>query len=441
MKNFEKADIISKVAFNKNKARFLPRTEQMKLNAAMKNKLLRFASEIAAEKERPQTMKLIDEMMNGMHGQRVKDLYNYRREGNHVMALLCNSIPPEVVYGLGNFVPVSVCMGAGEVEPYADEYTKGMCSVTRSMIGFLKTGMCVFFNLADHVLASDMCPTVKKAADIIPQISDEFELYCLETNEKDGKLNVDVNGLKKWVAKITGSKGFDNKRLLKYARLFSDIRHEYKAIFSLRRHSNPPLNGKNGLWIQQLALVEEPEKLLHVLKKLRRELEENVKNNKGYNPNGTKKRVMLISPRIMPPFGEIYRLIEKCNALIVCEEIDMGITNIDYDFDHFAGLLGENDAFPDKALKYILESIDITSTSCVEEFDFQKIMNKVNNYGVDAVIAFSFKNCPVMWQKTKKICNLLEESGIPSKTVQSGYMEIYEQEEIFVEEIHNFLSP
>ncbi|MFO7999998.1 MAG: 2-hydroxyacyl-CoA dehydratase family protein, partial [Marinilabilia sp.] len=182
MKNFEKTEIIRDVAFNKNKAKFLSRDEQMHLNTQMKEKLMRFVNEMASEDVRPGAMKLFDRMMNEMHGKRIKDLYAYRREGNHVVTLLCNSIPPEIIYAMDNFIPVSVCMGAGEVEPYAGEETKDMCSLTRSMTGFLKTGMCVFFNLADHVLASDLCPDVKKTSEIVRAYSNEFEVYCLETH-------------------------------------------------------------------------------------------------------------------------------------------------------------------------------------------------------------------------------------------------------------------
>ncbi|MGQ1891100.1 2-hydroxyacyl-CoA dehydratase [Thermophagus sp. OGC60D27] len=440
MKNFDNADIITSVAYKKKRDHFLPRSEQIRLNAEMKNKMVRFVSEIADEKVRPLSMKLFDEMMNGMHGQRVIDLYNYRKAGNHVMTLLCNSIPPELVYGMGNFIPVSVCMGAGEVEPYSEEYIGEKCSLLRSMVGFLKTGMCVFFNLADYVLASDLCPDVATVAQIIPKVSEDFEVYCLKTSKKYGAVNVDVQALNTWVKSITGQSGFDREKLVQYASLFSDIRKEYKEILSLRRYPNPPLDGRNSLWIQQLMLVEDPEKLLKGLKKLRSELEENLRNNIGYNSDGRKKRVMLITPRIMPPFGEIFRLIEKCNAILVCEEMDMGVTNINYDFDRFNSLITNQDIPIEEALQYMLESVDNNSSSCVNDFDIQGIVDKIQEYKVDAVIAYSFTNCPVMHQKTKKICKLLNEQGFAALNLQSDYMEIYDEGDLFVRKISNFLT-
>ncbi|WP_462318471.1 2-hydroxyacyl-CoA dehydratase [Marinilabilia sp.] len=440
MDNFEKSDIIAGVAYKKNKSKFLPRSEQMRLNQQMKQKLVRFVSEISSEPQRPLSMQLFDEMMNGMHGDRVKNLYEYRRKGNHVMALICNSLPPELVYAKGNFIPVSVCMGAGEVEPYVDSYSRGMCSISRSMLGFLKSGMCVFFNLADHVLSSDLCPSLKKTSDIIDQISDEFNVYCLETNKGPfGQMNVNIEGLLTWVNSINGGKGFDPEKLEYYAGLFSEIRKTYQAIFSLRKVANPPLNGKNSLWIQQLALVEEPHKLLRGLQTLEKELHERLSTNVGYDVSGNKKRVMLITPRIMPPFGEIYRLIENSGALVVCEEIDMGITNINYDLALMKNKLKEGG--PESAVKYMLESADVNSSSCIEEVDLENLQRKIDEFNVDAVVNFSFRNCEIMRNKTNRIDDALKHNGIPSHVIESDYLEFFEKESALINEITNFLNP
>lgn len=440
MRNFEKADIISDVAYKKSKARFLPRDEQMRLNNAMKQKIVRFATEIASEENRPPAMKLFDEMMNGMHGQRVKDLYAYRREGNHVVALLCNSIPPELVYSLGNFVPVSVCMGAGEVEPYADQYTRGMCTPIRSMIGFLHTGMCVFFNLADHVLGSDLCASVGKATGLVQQISDDFEVFCLKT-QRNHSIDFDFDDFHEWALKITDGRGIDSAKLVEYSRLFSEIRKEYRNVLEFRKYSNPPIDGKNSLWIQQLALVEEPKKLLTALRQLKDELQKHVEKNVGYNPQGRKKRVMLITSRIMPPFGQIYRIIENAGGLVVCEEFDMGITNISYDFRIFSEILERDPANIKPAVKYMMESVNENSSSCISDFEIDKLEQKIHDYHVDAVINFSFKNCETMETKTNSINESLINKGFLSLQVTTDYMEIYENERIYEGIISRLLNP
>lgn len=440
MKNFDKAEIITDVAYNKRKSHFLPKDEQMRLNNAMKEKIVRFASEMITEKERPQAMTLFDEMMNGMHGQRVKDLYQYRREGHHIMALLCNSIPPELIYALDGFFPVSVCMGAGEVEPYADNYTRGMCSITRSMIGFLHTGMCVFFNLADYVLGSDLCPSIRRATDLVGKTSDDFEVHCLQmTKMPEGKVKFNFDDFHAWVMKITNGKGLNKDKLVEYSRLFCEIRDDYQAVLDFRKHHNPPINGKNSLWIQQLALVEEPRKLLSALKELKGELLFRLEQGIGYDPDMNRKRVMLITPRVMPPFGQIYRLIEKTGALIVCEESDMGITNINYDLKTFLDLTGQKKNQIERAVTYMMECIDRNSSSCLPGLEVERLIHKIKEYKVDAVVNYSFRNCPTMEEKTNRIDYLLKEKGVASFRLVTDYMEIYEKETYYLNKLNSFL--
>jgi benzoyl-CoA reductase/2-hydroxyglutaryl-CoA dehydratase subunit BcrC/BadD/HgdB len=440
MDNFEKASIITEVAYNKNMAKFLPRDEQILLNTQLKNKLLRFVGEMVVEENRPLSMKLFDEMMNGMHGQRVRDLFMFRREGNHVVALLCNSIPPELIYAVDNFIPVSVCMGGGEVECYTDDYAKDMCSPTRSMLGFQSTGMCVFFNISDYVIGSDLCSCIKKTAGIIQQSTNDFEVFCTESNPTNKDLNVNHLSFNDWINKITKNKGFKKEKLIEYCSLYTEIRATYHVISELRKLDNPPINGRNSLWTQQLFLVEEPKKLLNALKKLHEELILNTKENIGFNKNGTKKRVMLITPRIMPPFTEIFRLIENCNAIIVCEQTCMGISNINYNFEELLEITNDNDKSTDHAISYLLEHIDRTECSCSSDYDIGNIMHNVSDYNVDAVINYTFKNCPKMEFKTTEISKLLDNKGIPSITIHTNYLEIYENEELLIKKINNFLE-
>jgi benzoyl-CoA reductase/2-hydroxyglutaryl-CoA dehydratase subunit BcrC/BadD/HgdB len=437
--NFNKPDIISKVAYNKDKRKFLPVNEQLMLSNKLKKKLFRHYDEMKDEESRPQTMKKIDLMMNDLKGQRIKDLYISRREGKHIVDLLCHAIPPELVYAIEDFVPVNVCMAAGELEVYTDMYTQGMCPLTRSMIGLNNTGMCVFFNVADYAIGNDLCHNIKKTVNIFNETCNDLELFLLETDKTNGKIKVDFNSLDNWVKSITNGKGFNKECFKKYAKLFTELRNTYKAIRELRKVQNPPLNGRNSMWIQQLFMVSEPNQLLSTLLELKDELENNIKNNIGYNTNGSKKRVMLITPRIMPPFAEIFRVIEMADAIVVCEEMCMGISNITYDIQTLLNILDDEDSTFEDAAKYILENIDQKECSCSNGFDINMIKKKIEDYKVDAVINFSFKSCPCMEDKTKKITELLIQNGIQAMNFVSDYIEIYDNADLYIDRINDFL--
>lgn len=141
----------------------------------------------------------------------------------------------------------------------------------------------------------------------------------------------------------------------------------------------------------------------------------------------------------MPPFGEIYRLIENSGALVVCEEIDMGITNINYDLDLMKNKLRADG--PESALKYMLESVDMNSSSCIKNIDIESLQRKIDEFNVDAVINFSFRNCEIMQSKTNRIHDAFKHNGIPSHVIEADYLEFFEKESELVNEIMNFLNP
>lgn len=440
MDNFEKSDIITQVAINKNRSNFLARGEQMVINRILKDKLVRFLGEMQSNGNRPKTMFVFDEMMNQMHGQRVRDLYNYRKEGNHVVALPDSQIPPELVYGIEGYVPVGVCMGAGEVEKHVEEKTQGLTTPVRSMIGFLTTGMCVFLNLSDYVLGTDLTYSLKRGTELIKETSADFDVYCIGFKKEDNKAIIDFKGLSNWIERLSNGRGINKNRFLEYCKIYSSIREEYKAINRLRKHQNPPIDGCNSLWIQQLYPVEEPTKLLKELKILHRELVENTEKGIGYNTNGEKKRVLLVTPRIMPPFAEIYRLIEKNGGLVVHEQTDMGITNIDYKAGKLLSIGKNEKESYEKSIRYIMESINTTDSSSFDNYEKTELKRLIEEYSIEAIICFNFKDSPEMDEKIKKIRKYSIDYRIPVKIIQTDYLEMYERESELSERIKDFLK-
>lgn len=440
MENFEKSDIITDVAFNKSKKHFLPRNEQMRINTILKNNLLRFLSEVQSQPQRPETMKMFDAMMNDMHGQRVKDLYNYRNNGMHVVAMLDSNIPHELIYGINGFIPVGICMGAGEVEEYVEDIADGLSTPVKSMIGFLKTGMCVFFNLADFVVGTNLCPDIVKASEIIEKSSSDFNVFNIKYQKHNESVTVDLNDLLIWINKVSGNKGLDRERFSEYCMLYSEIRNQYHKISELRALPNPPIDGRNSMWTQQIFSVQEPVTLLKALKNLYSELLQHVKDGIGYNPEGKRKRVLLICPRIMPPFTEIYRLIELSGGLIVHELTDMGIYNIKYQADSLIELVDDEISWPVAAVKYLVEQIDCNQASSFRCFDKDAIAKAISDYSIEAVICFNFDGCNEMDEKISGISNYLVDNKIPKLILRSDYMRIFSNSSDYRQKISDFLS-
>lgn len=438
MDNFKQSDLITQVAFQKDKKRFIPKNQQIEINRQLGNRIIQFAKKMNQIAERPHSMLQFDQIMNDIHGKRVKDLYQHRKNGGHIIALLCHAIPPELIYALENHIPVNICMGAGEVEKYGDQYTQGLCPIARSIAGFFISGMCVFLNLSDTLFGNNRCDILKKTANMIDSISNEIELFLIKSDSKQG--GIDFNSFQQWIDKEPKKRKLDRQNLIKYATLFSEIRETYTQIMASRKENNPPIDGKNSLWIQQLYLVAEPHQLLLALKNLKNELDQNIVNNIGYNPDHSKKRVLLITPRMMIPFTEIYSIIEECNAIIVAEEICMGISNTQYDLNHLLETNELKESKIEDLINNITGGLSQSECSCHDDYNPIKLQEKITQYHIDAIIHFSFTNCSCMINKEHKITDECKKCSIPSLTIESDYLNVYQGAEKLREQMNNFLS-
>ena len=76
----------------------------------------------------------------------------------------------------------------------------------------------------------------------------------------------------------------------------------------------------------------------------------------------------------MPPFTEIYRLIEKNNALIVHEKTCMGIDNFDYQPEELAEIIESKDKSMESALKFITENMNNESCACFSGYDLNNLL-------------------------------------------------------------------
>jgi benzoyl-CoA reductase/2-hydroxyglutaryl-CoA dehydratase subunit BcrC/BadD/HgdB len=87
----------------------------------------------------------------------------------------------------------------------------------------------------------------------------------------------------------------------------------------------------------------------------------------------------------------------------------------------------------------MLNSLDRSECSCHNGFDKEKIMKKIEDYKVDAVVNFSFSSCPYMEEKTQSIHKFLTAQGVPALNFVTNYMEIYENDASYIKKITEFL--
>ncbi len=432
MENHEDYSVIKQVAVGKNSDLFLPDEEQKEINKKLYKKLAVLLREFRQDKIRPKSMLLVDKMFDDTHSVFIKALKERREKGGHVISLFCHAVPPEVFYAAPDTFPVNTCMGASELEVHATDQMQDSCSLSRSLTGFLNSGMCVFMNVADYAININACHSFKRLPNAVsPKVT--LNIKNIEKDEEVRSSEL-LTALKE-----ISSGELDRDRFLKYSQMYLKIRSLYKDISSFRKAANPPVSGKDIMWMQQMYLASSPETLLPTLEKIKAELAEKLKNNIGNDPSGEKKRVLLISPRHMPPFAQIYRLIENSGGVIVREYMCTGIEIGDYDFSTVKSLV-KSEGITDNVIDITMQKANTTALACETNFDKEQLEADLKAYSIDKVIVVAFKKCLSMLVKNNKIQKLLESKNVDCLNFDASYDESYINEGSLKNQIKNFLQ-
>lgn len=433
MKNFKNSKIINESRINKSRKNTLPIEHQSAINKKLYEKVMRFLNEIQSEPARIGELSEIDTMFEQMHGKRIKDLMHMRKQNKRVVSLFCHAVPPELFYAQADTVSVSICCGGAELERYADSELPDACSLSRSLLGFLNTGMCVFHNVANHAVNVKACHSFCSLKHAKALKTDKFKAENLSNNstaqfarELDGYIKQNaLNGLK-------------TENLLETAKLYHEIRSVYNKISEVRKSDNPPLSGKDMLWMYQMYLTVEPLYLLDTLQIIFKGLQEADVNGKGYNPHGLKKRVLLLTARHMPPYTQLFRITENAGGIVVKEMMCTGVHNVNYRLDKLRELC-RNKTFADREIiEYMVASPAVNDLACSSEIDEAQLLQTIRDYNAEAVICFAFDNCPTGIEKTERVGAILK-NKLPVYIVNTDYEDTYEREDEITEGIKRFL--
>ena len=433
---FERDDVIRDVADKKRNARYLSIDQQAGINKMLFGKLMLLRNEIEADPLRPEIMQEADSFFKSMHGERIRQLHRLRRSGTHIVSLFCHAVPPELIYAIPESVAVPICCGGSELQTYASPQLHEACSLTQSMSGFLNTGMCVLHNVADHALNLKHCGSFSKMSEIPDKKPEAFKVWHLPGTEHPQFASQLLASLQA----IASPQSLDTARFIQHAAIFSEIRQIYQRINELRALPIPPLNGNDAIWLLQLYLAVEPEQLKNYLLRVEEALLYRSKHGIGYHTNQSKKRVLMLAARQMPPFGQFYRLIENNGGIVVHERSCLGPESVNYDFSELAKLASQSSEIDINQIDLLFAKPDTTARACSASYHLNHILNDLTHYRIDAVIAFGFDNCASMQLKSEGIKRSLERQQVPMLQLQSDYENYYTHEQEYAIRIAEFLS-
>lgn len=142
------------------------------------------------QRNRPAGMKAFDKALHDSHGQRVKEIVDYRENGGKSIGSFCIYVPDEIAMAAG-VLNIPLCGGTGFTVDYADKVLpRDICPLVRSTFGMAISGTCPYKTLKDFVLGETTCDAKKKTWDL-------FGIRALEVPQKKNQIDRDL-----WLAEV-----------------------------------------------------------------------------------------------------------------------------------------------------------------------------------------------------------------------------------------------
>ena len=137
-----------------------------------------------------------------------------KRQGIGVAGIYCEYTPRDLILAAGA-LPVCLCGSSGRTIPSAESILpSNLCPLIKSSFGYILTGRCPFFTVADLVIAETTCDGKKKMYELIADRKPQHILELTQkVNENEAWLHwlTEVRKLKKYLEEFYGTVITDEK--------------------------------------------------------------------------------------------------------------------------------------------------------------------------------------------------------------------------------------
>lgn len=371
-----------------------------------------------SQPNRPKSMEYFDFVVSEIHGLRVKELNDHKKNGGKVVGTFCVYVPEEIVTAAGA-ICVGLCGGLDiAIEEVEKVLPRNLCSLIKSFMGFKLAKVCPYFESCDLIVGETTCDGKKKAFEVLNEYA---PVYVMETPQmkKDMDYKMWKDELYRFVEvmeNLTG-KSIDEESLREGVRKIDAKRKALQRVSAARKAKPSPISGKDALLVYQIAFYDDPVRFAQKVNELADELEERVKNGISASGNGEGPRIMITGTPMAIPNWKLPHIVETAGATVVYDELCTGER-------YFQDLVGDVEG---KSFDEIIDAIAKRSLeidcACFtpNERRIKKIVEKAKEYHVDGVIHYSLQFCDPYTIEAFKVERELKEAGIPVMRVETDY--------------------
>lgn len=370
-----------------------------------------------AQKNRPEGMAYFDFVMSEVHGLRIKELMDEKKEGRKIIGSYCVFVPEEIALA-ANATLIGLCSGADfateEVERYLPRNT---CALIKSALGFKLGKVCPYLEASDMVVGENTCDGKKKAYetlnDLMPNLY-VMDLPQMKSDQGKALLRQEYDRFKKAVEALTGVT-ITPESLKKAIQTVNAKRSALHRLYALRQADPAPISGLDALLANQVSFYDNPARFTESVNKICDELEKRIEKREGALPEKTPRILVSGCPMAVPNW-KLPWIVESAGGVIVGEESCVGERGT-------RNLTDESGKSVDEMMEAITDryfKVDCAIfTPNPDRLDH--IVEMTKNYKADGVIHYGLQFCQPYIMESIPVEKILEEKDIPTLRIETDY--------------------
>ncbi len=366
-----------------------------------------------SQQDRPKGMGYFDFVMSEIHGLRVKELVEAKKQGQKVFGTFCVFVPEELIWAVDG-ICVGLCAGAEAGKEEAERVLpRTLCPLIKSFMGFKIARLCPFIEVSDLIIGETTCDGKKKTFEILSSFKPTYVMEIPQMKKQN-----DFNLLKEEVLKLkdeiekTSNKKITEENLSDAIRLINKRRKALQRLNKLRQKNPFVISGKDALLVNQISFYDDPVRFTEKVNILCDELEDKIDKKQVQD----KARILISGCPMAVPNWKIPHIVESSNAVIVDEESCIGERNT-------RELVDESGTTFEEMIENIVKRYMKIDCACFtpNEERIENIVSLAKKYNVDGVIHYTLQYCDPYLIEAYRVEKALEKESIPVLRIETDY--------------------
>jgi benzoyl-CoA reductase/2-hydroxyglutaryl-CoA dehydratase subunit BcrC/BadD/HgdB len=401
---------------------YRPMWKELGLNLENHDKLMEVLGKVygdifVSQKNRPKKTEYLDFVMSEVHGLRIKELVDAKKQGRKVVGTYCTFVPEEIILA-ADAVMVGLCAGADFATEQVEQILpKNLCALIKSTFGFKLGGVCPYLEASDLVVGENTCDGKKKAYEVFKNlVKNLYVMDMPQTKSSEAKALLKNEYLKfiSQIEKLTSNK-ITSENLRKGIEVVNAKRKAVYRLSETRTRNPVPISGLDSLLINQIFFYEDPIRFTQQINSLCDELENRVTSETGAFPKGTPRIVISGCPMAVPNW-KVPAIIETSGSVIVAEESCVGERGT----RNFVESTGSSlDSLVDALVNRYMQ-IDCAIYSPNPD-RLTHIREMCKKYNADGIVLYGIQFCTPYSIEAIGIEKELEHNGIPAIRIETDY--------------------